>query len=442
MTEIEEFMARITPKAPLKVAELFAGVGGFRLGLESTKGFKVVWSNQWEPGTNKQHASDTYSKRFTTGKHSNEDISKVPTKDIEDHDLLVGGFPCQDYSVARTLSHASGILGKKGVLWWQIHRILKEKKDKKPSYLMLENVDRLLKSPVTQRGRDFALMLSSLSEQGYIAEWRVINAADFGMPQRRRRIFIMGYRKGTPIHTQISKLKDPYEWLLRTGTMANAFPVTLEKDNLFPPVTPSFSIEGELADISEKFNSKGKDSPFANAGIIIGEDVYTLPTKASYTGKRTTLGDILIDEKDVPKEFFIDPKDLPRWKHLKGAKKEPRRSKTGHTYNYSEGAMAFPDPLDKPARTIVTGEGGSTPSRFKHVIKASGGRLRRLTPLELERINMFPDAHTEGKNITANRRAFFMGNALVVGVVEKLGKALLAQIKDPAKPVKKQLSSV
>jgi len=442
MSDIEEFMARITPKTPLKVAELFAGVGGFRLGLESTKGFKVVWSNQWEPGTNKQHASDTYSERFKTGKHINEDISTVLTKDIEDHDLLVGGFPCQDYSVARTLSHASGILGKKGVLWWQIHRILKEKKDKKPSYLMLENVDRLLKSPVTQRGRDFALMLSSLSEQGYIVEWRVINAADFGMPQRRRRIFIMGYRKGTPIHTQISKLKDPYEWLLKAGTIANAFPVTPERDNLFPPTTPSFPIEGELADISEKFNSKDKGSLFYNTGIIIGETVYTLPTKANYTGKRTTLGDILINEKDVPQEFFIDPKDLPRWKYLKGSKKEPRRSKTGHVYNYSEGAMAFPDPLDKPARTIITGEGGSTPSRFKHVIKASGGRFRRLTPLELERINMFPEAHTEGKNITANRRAFFMGNALVVGVVEKLGKALLAQIKDPVRPVKQQLSSV
>jgi len=443
MSDIEEFMNRITPKTPLKVAELFAGVGGFRLGLESTKGFKVVWSNQWEPGTNKQHASDTYSERFKTGKHINEDISTVLTKNIEDHDLLVGGFPCQDYSVARTLSHANGILGKKGVLWWQIYRIIKEKaaKNKQPLYLMLENVDRLLKSPAQQRGRDFALMLSSLAEQGYIVEWRVINAADYGMPQRRRRVFIMGYKKGTPIHTQISKLKDPFEWILDSGTMANAFPVTYDKNYLFPD-EHTIKIEGELADISEKFHGKGNNSPFENTGLIIDEKVYTLPTKADYDDDRTVLGDMLIDEKDVPKEYFINPKDLPRWKYLKGAKKEPRKSKSGHVYNYSEGSMAFPDPLNKPARTIVTGEGGSTPSRFKHVIQTKDGRYRRLTPLELERINMFPDDHTATKTVTDTRRAFFMGNALVVGVVRKLGKALLAQIKDPARPVKKQLSSV
>lgn len=441
MSDIEEFMTRITPKAPLKVAELFAGVGGFRLGLESTKGFKVVWSNQWEPGTTKQHASDTYSKRFPTGKHSNQDIATVPTKDIEDHDLLVGGFPCQDYSVARTLSHASGILGKKGVLWWQIHRIIKEKANKKPLYLMLENVDRLLKSPAKQRGRDFALMLSSLAEQGYIVEWRVINAADYGMPQRRRRVFIMGYRKGTPIHTLISKLEDPFDWILSSGTMANAFPVTYDKNYLFPD-EHTIEVKGELVDISEKFHGKGNNSPFENTGMIIGEKVYTLPTKADYAGSRTVLRDILIDEKDVPQEYFINPKDLPRWKYLKGAKKEPRKSKSGHVYNYSEGSMAFPDPLNKPARTIVTGEGGSTPSRFKHVIHAKDGRYRRLTPLELERINMFPDEHTASTTVTATRRAFFMGNALVVGVVWKLGKALLAQIKAPARPVKKQLSSV
>ena len=439
MSDIEEFMTRITPKAPLKVAELFAGVGGFRLGLESTKGFKVVWSNQWEPGTTKQHASDTYSKRFPTGKHSNEDISKVPTKDIADHDLLVGGFPCQDYSVARTLSHASGILGKKGVLWWQIHRILKEKGNKKPFYLMLENVDRLLKSPAKQRGRDFALMLSSLAEQGYIVEWRVINAADYGMPQRRRRVFIMGYRKGTPIHTQISKLEDPFEWILSSGTMAHAFPVTYDKNYLFPE-EHTLEVKGELADISEKFHGKHNISPFENTGMIIGEKVYTLPTKADYAGPRTVLRDVLINEKDVPQEFFINTKDLPRWKYFKGAKKEMRKTPDGHVYNYSEGSMAFPDPVEKPARTIITGEGGSTPSRFKHVIKTKDGRYRRLTPLELERINMFPDEHTKG--VADVKRAFFMGNALVVGVVKKLGKALLAQINEPARPVKKQLSSV
>lgn len=438
MLDLLEDMRKKDTDQAIKVAELFAGVGGFRIGLEKAGGYDVVFGNQWEPGTKLQHAFNIYSKRFKTGKHSNEDISKVPTDQIPDHDLLVGGFPCQDYSVARTLSHAKGIVGKKGVLWWQIHRIVKEKKDKKPSYLMLENVDRLLKSPVNQRGRDFALMLSSLSEQGYIVEWRVINAAEYGMPQRRRRIFILAYKKDSPIHSRITKLDDPFRWILDCGTMAEAFPVAIEKDFLFPE-THTFAIKGDLADITEKFNAKGSDSPFENTGILIGEKVYTLHTKPEYTGERTPLGKIILDEKKVLPEYFINPKNLDRWKYLKGGKKEPRRSKSGHVYHYSEGPMAFPDPLDKPARTIVTGEGGSTPSRFKHVIRTKSGKLRRLMPVELERINMFPDEHTAG--VTDARRAFFMGNALVVGVVERLGKELKRQIVQKPSSAKKELCS-
>ena len=158
----------------LKVVELFAGVGGFRLGLEGWEGrsastkyekplksnFEVIWSNQWEPSTKAQHASDIYEKRWGANNHSNKDISSVKTSEIPDHDVLVGGFPCQDYSVARVLSHSKGLEGKKGVLWWDIHRIIKEKKKKKPKYLILENVDRLISSPASQRGRDFSIMCS------------------------------------------------------------------------------------------------------------------------------------------------------------------------------------------------------------------------------------------------------------------------------------------
>lgn len=165
----------------LDVIELFAGVGGFRLGLEKTGQYAIVWSNQWEPATETQHASQVYEARFGTENHSNEDISEVPTCEIPDADLLVGGFPCQDYSVATTLQNSKGLIGKKGVLWWSIHRILSEKKHP-PPYLFLENVDRLLKSPSSQRGRDFAIMLKSLGELGYAVEWRVINAADYGIP--------------------------------------------------------------------------------------------------------------------------------------------------------------------------------------------------------------------------------------------------------------------
>ena len=133
----------------VRVIELFAGVGGFRVGLDRADAdfFKTIWANQWEPATKVQHAAMVYEKNFGRGSVVNDDINQVKTEDIPDHDMLVGGFPCQDYSVATTLKRSGGIEGKKGVLWWSIYRILKEKGENRPAVVFLENVDRLLLSP-------------------------------------------------------------------------------------------------------------------------------------------------------------------------------------------------------------------------------------------------------------------------------------------------------
>ena len=401
----------------LKVAELFAGVGGFRLGLEKSN-YKVVWSNQWEPSTKIQHASMVYEARFGKENHSNQDIATVPTDEIPDHDLLVGGFPCQDYSVATTLHNSKGLKGKKGVLWWSIHRILEEKKNK-PKYLFLENVDRLLKSPAKQRGRDFAVMLQSLNELGYAVEWRVINAAEYGMPQRRRRVFFIGYHKSTEVYKRLQK-SNKIDWLTQEGTIANAFPVA--KTNSIQEI----ELKGDLVEITNNFNKNGKLSPFQNTGLLIKGKVYTTKTEPNYDGNRIVLGDIL-QNGEVTSDFFIDDKDKDKWEYLKGSKTIERVSSEGHKYKYSEGGMIYPDALDNASRTIITGEGGKSPSRFKHVVVSDRG-LRRLTPIELERLNMFPDNHTKLDGITDTKRAFFMGNALVVGVIEKIGEELYKQI--------------
>lgn len=407
----------------IRVVELFAGVGGFRIGLEgASDAFHTIWNNQWEPSTVHQDASLVYCARFGAKGHSNQDINRVETAQIPDHDLLVGGFPCQDYSVASTLSKSGGIEGKKGVLWWQIYRILKEKGEKRPNYIFFENVDRLLGSPAKQRGRDFAIILASLADLGYVVEWRVINAAEYGMPQRRRRTYIVGYRAESVVAAKIYDVRD---WVLYDGVMAKAFPMEAKSDTI-----SSFSIDGSIQEVSDNFNIGKKDSPFGNAGIMRNRNVFSVDYIPVYAGPMMTLGGNLVDESLVSEEFFISDEELPRWQYEKGAKKIERTSKEGYKYVFSEGGMAFPDSPDKPSRTIITGEGGTAASRFKHVVLTPSGRYRRLIPLELERLNMFPDNHTYHPNVSDGRRAFLMGNALVCGIVQEIGKSLFRFIYD------------
>ena len=415
----------MSKKHNIRVVELFAGVGGFRIGLEgASDAYETIWNNQWEPSTQHQDASIVYKARFGEKGHSNKDINLVPTTDIPDHDLLVGGFPCQDYSVAATLSKSGGIEGKKGVLWWQIYRILQEKGEKRPQYIFFENVDRLLNSPATQRGRDFAIILASLADLGYIVEWRIINAADYGMPQRRRRTYIVGYLKSSVVAQKIERIED---WVEFDGVMAKAFEFKPKAGTV-----SDFNIEGSIQKISAEFNKGKKESPFGNAGMMIDRHVYSLDAEAVYDGPRQTLGGNMIDENLVPEDFFISDEELPKWQYEKGAKKIERVSKAGYKYVFSEGGMSFPDSLDQPSRTIITGEGGTAPSRFKHVVKTPSGRYRRLLPIELERMNMFPDNHTLHPEVSDGRRAFLMGNALVCGIVEQIGKSLYSFIYDEA----------
>ena len=412
--------AKNTNQKPGTVVELFAGVGGFRIGLERS-GWETVFSSQWEPSTKTQHASSCYVANFGSEGHSNEDIAKVVSKltsgdksAIPETDLIVGGFPCQDYSVAKSLNSSKGLEGKKGVLWWEIYKLVSTNK---PKFVFLENVDRLLKSPASQRGRDFAIMLRTLGDLGYVVEWRVVNAAEEGFPQRRIRVFIIGVRKD--IHDKTDLSNEP-DFITRKSVLGQAFPADAKSE------IETFELEKDPTVISDNFGKGLSKSPFKNAGLCVDGKVTTIDVTSIGSPVKRTLGDVLLAEDQVPSEYWIDPARLPEWEYLKGAK-SIERQRDGFSYFYSEGKMAFPDLLTNPSRTILTGEGGSTPSRFKHIIKI-GDRYRRLTPIELERLNGFPDDWTkldsEGKEITDARRAFFMGNALVVGLIERVGKVL------------------
>lgn len=394
-------------KNDMSVVELFAGVGGFRLGLEKS-GWKTILANQWEPGAGKQWAFDCYDRHFADSTNLNVDVATVDTKDMPDHELLVGGFPCQDYSVASTLANSKGIQGKKGVLWWEIYRIATQKK---PRFILLENVDRLLKSPARQRGRDFGIIIACLTSLGYSVEWRVINAADYGNVQRRRRTFIFATRDRN-IQKRLYGRKSGDEVLLKDGFFAPAFPCRRYEEICR---VETIEISDDIQTVSDSFHAA-----FENSGYCIGTTIQTLRVEAVYDGPRKTLGQCL--EHNVDESFYIKEEDEPKWEYMKGAKKEKRVAANGHEYNYSEGPVAYPDPLDRPSRTMLTGEG--TKNRSTHVVRdPETGRLRILTPVECERLDGFPDNWTD-TGMPRRMRYFCMGNALVVPLIERMGKRI------------------
>lgn len=393
------------------ICELFAGVGGFRLGFDRLEsGWKTKWFSQWEPGAKIQWAHDCYLAHFgdcfeLNGEcHTDFDIGVVDKNTIPDHTLLVGGFPCQDYSVANTLATSRGITGKKGVLWWQIRDTLIAKN---PPFCLLENVDRLLKSPASQRGRDFGIILACFAELGYFVEWRVINAAQYGAAQRRRRTFIFAYKKNTFYGKSIiSKSAD--EIIKKDGMMAQSFPI--DEIGKFAQV----ELSHDIIEVSNNFHFA-----FENAGFMRDSMVWTTRVVEKEIPP-ILLRDIL--QKNADEKYYISSEKMADWTYLKGAKKKERKSATGHEYTFSEGAIAFPDPWDRPGRTMLTSEG--TLNRSTHVVSDPWtGRLRTLTPIEAERLQGFDDDWTN-TGMPDRMRFFCMGNALVVPMITRMGKVL------------------
>lgn len=379
------------------MCELFAGVGGFRVGLEkSDSSWNTVWANQWEPGKKSQYAFDCYVKNFGENKnYINEDIASINKETIPNHNLLVGGFPCQDYSVAHT--GAEGIEGKKGVLWWQIRDILETKR---PKFVLLENVDRLLKSPASQRGRDFGVILACFNDLGYSVEWRVINAAEYGFAQRRRRTFIYAYKNSTKYFKRIAE-KSLEDIVLKDGFFVSEFKISNNTNGKL--------YEFKYKDIYDVSNNFKLD--FKNAGVMRNNQIYTVDV-IPQENKPTVLRKI-IEDKEVDEKYYIG-NTLEKWEYLKGAKDILRKAGTPHEYHFREGAIPFPDSLDKPARTMLTSE--STLNRSTHVIEDPKTKMyRKLTPIETERINGFPDDWTN-TGMPESFRYFCMGNALVVRI--------------------------
>lgn len=418
----------------IKVLELFAGVGGFRVGLEhsNNKLFETKWANQWEPSRKSQDAFEVYDYHFSDSENININIEEISDETFErmDADLIVGGFPCQDYSVARSKKHEMGIEGKKGVLFWQIIRAVNHIQ---PKYLILENVDRLLKSPSKQRGRDFAIMLAAFNSLGYSVEWRVINAAEYGRSQRRRRVFFFVYRNDTPFAKKMDKSfedknrteinENTYDdYIYHEGLFARQFPIKKES---YKNRQASYELTGDIVEISDNFTGT-----VWNTGIMRHGRYYTIDTEPLGNEKPITLGKIVQPATEVSEKYYLTDKNkVEKFQYLRGPKKIERRTSEGHVYTFAEGGMSPYDDLSLPGRTMLTSEGSV--NRSTHLLNIDG-RYRLLTPIEAERLQDFPDDWTKYKKlstgeiveVTDRMRMFFMGNALVTEIVKRIGDEL------------------
>lgn len=418
----------------MNVLELFAGVGGFRIGLENAHPdyFETLWSNQWEPSRKSQDAFEVYNYHFPDSENINVSIADITDEQFAEMnaDMIVGGFPCQDYSVARSKKNEQGIEGQKGVLFWEIIRATRIIR---PRFLILENVDRLLKAPSKQRGRDFAIMLTAFNNLGYSVEWRVINAADYGRSQRRRRVFFFIYRNDIPFAHQIDQRFEEQEqvfdenryddYIFHEGLFATQFPILntpVKKRHVY------YELPEDIVEVSDNFSGT-----VWNTGVMRHGKYYSIDTAPNYDGEPITLGEILQNEEEVPEKFFInDPAKLEKFQYLRGPKRIERTSADGHTYIYSEGGMSPTDDLNLPGRTMLTSEG--TVNRSTHFLNVNG-KYRLITPVEAERLQDFPDNWTALKRlsdgtvteVSDKMRMFFMGNALVTDIVRKIGEFIV-----------------
>lgn len=418
----------------MNVLELFAGVGGFRIGLENANPdyFRTLWSNQWEPSRKSQDAFEVYNYHFPDSENINISIADITDEQFAEMnaDMIVGGFPCQDYSVARSKKNEQGIEGQKGVLFWEIIRATRIIR---PRFLILENVDRLLKAPSKQRGRDFAIMLTAFNNLGYSVEWRVINAADYGRSQRRRRVFFFIYQIVDPFAHQMDQRFEEQEqvfdenryddYIFHEGLFATQFPIMntpVKKRHVY------YELPEDIVEVSDNFSGT-----VWNTGVMRHGRYYSIDTAPNYDGEPITLGEILQNEEEVPEKFFInDPAKLEKFQYLRGPKRIERTSADGHTYIYSEGGMSPTDDLNLPGRTMLTSEG--TVNRSTHFLHVNG-RYRLITPVEAERLQDFPDNWTALKRlsdgtvteVSDKMRMFFMGNALVTDIVRKIAEFIV-----------------
>ena len=353
--------------------EPFCGVGGFRLGLERN-GHKCVWANDID-----KYACKIYRKHFGKKELYEGDIRAVEPRTIPEADLLCAGFPCQSFSVA---GKQGGFKDPRGNLFFELCRIARAKRIK---YLFLENVRGLMSD---DGGRTFTTIKQSLYELGYDCQWQVCNSKNYGVPQNRKRVFVVGHLRGER-RPQVFPIQNSIEKIQR------------ERD-------------GESAGCISTKNQSGQ------AQFDGGTTLITTALDANYhkgglgRGQRTLVQIGTIGEDDEASRVY-DPNGIARTIKDGGG----MGAKTGL---YCVGTKRG---QDRDGQRIYSSKGlysslkGNTGE--KDAVE-SCGQIRRLTPTECERLQGFPDGWTEGLSDTQRYKC--LGNAVTVNVIEAIGARL------------------
>ncbi len=406
----------------IRYIDLFGGVGGFRLGIErasdlskttrnqqrrdkeissstkqvilAPKQFTCVWYNDID-----KYAVQTYNKNFKENWEA-KDIRTIKTSEIPDFDLLCAGFPCQAFSIA---GKRKGFEDTRGTLFYEIARILKAKR---PKYFFLENVKGLLSH---DRGRTFAIILSTLAELGYDVQWMVLNSKFFGVPQNRERVFIIGSPRGT------SRPE-----ILPIGKSSKEINNELEKKPIIIGTTKSDTAQGtnsrswvhDTKGIIGAINSTEYKQPKQILGvpqsqIVKGTDGVssTINTHGGGQGAKTGL-------------YLVH--------NVYGGFKEKKMRKfkeTSPTIRTPKGGGHLP----MVAQALQTDGQLRKGSSFGTNNPQSSRNIRRLTPIECERLQGFPDNWTEG--VSDTQRYKQMGNAVTVNVIQAIISKLLVRGK-------------
>lgn len=375
----------------MKFIDLFAGVGGFHEGIRrANPKAECVYSNEWD-----KHAAEVYRKHF--GECDTTDITTVRAEDIPGHDLICGGFPCQAFSVA---GKRRGFEETRGTLFFDILRIARHHRT---PYLLLENVKGFLNH---DGGATFHTILRSLDELGYDCQWQVLNSKDFGVPQNRERVFIVGHLRGKP------------------------------RPQVFPIGQTTEGSAGPEASKEAILTGTQTARQYANWGgdFVISQYGETRTSKHSPTIRTPSGGNRMpmVRVKEATSKGYAEAAEGDSINLAQPNSATPRGRVGKGVANTLETGVQ-----QAVVQAVDTKQVGK--ARFTDNVATLGAndykepkavsienRIRRLTPVECERLQGFPDGWTEGQSDTQRYKQ--MGNAVTVNVVEAVASRIFQSI--------------